>query len=242
MKWVPRHGVENPKGRNPRNHQSPNGRAPRWSSVGAELARGMDVQRWFSEHWSGIAEKAVATLLGAGALYFLTFVPRIGPLLRIYVCLPVWVLLAVPVVAGLIAFLYRRARARRRRSGGHSFEEIVREIDAERNPTVFLHLGLRWDLTPQFWRVFRTTEGLAENQYVNTLILGPFCPDCHRNLYAIGSGGRSTIENPCGSCQRSLPREDKDGPSDGPSAERVKLEVFKEAQRLARRGEISPRY
>lgn len=66
--------------------------------------------KWLRKHGSGFLEKVLATLAAAGALYVLSLVPKVGPLLRTPLSLPVWLLLSIPVAFALVVLLYRRNR------------------------------------------------------------------------------------------------------------------------------------
>jgi len=90
------------------------------------------MMKWLREHLSGIFEKVLASLLVAGLLYALSFVPRVGPTLSMTIAIPVWLLVSVPLAAGLITLLFRRRAATRRAAQALSFEKIVKKLDRER--------------------------------------------------------------------------------------------------------------
>jgi hypothetical protein len=83
------------------------------------------------EHLSGIIEKVLASLLVAALLYALTFVPKVGPTLSMTIAIPVWLLVSVPLAAGLLTLLFRRTAANRRASQALSFDKIVKRLDRE---------------------------------------------------------------------------------------------------------------
>lgn len=87
--------------------------------------------KWLREHLSGIIEKVVASLLVAGLLYALTFLPKVGPALSMTIAIPVWLLVSVPLAAGLLTLLFRRRGANRRAAQAPSFEN-VKKLDRQR--------------------------------------------------------------------------------------------------------------
>jgi hypothetical protein len=74
------------------------------------------MMKWLREHLSGIIEKVLASLLVAGLLYALTFVPKVGSVLSITIAMPVWLLISIPLATGLLILLFRM-RAPNRRAG-----------------------------------------------------------------------------------------------------------------------------
>ena len=90
------------------------------------------MMKWLREHLSGIVEKVLASLLVAGLLYALTFVPKVGPTLSMTIAIPVWFLVPVPLAAGLLTLLFRRRAANSRAAHALSFEKIVNKLDRER--------------------------------------------------------------------------------------------------------------
>jgi len=127
------------------------------------------------------------------------------------------------------------------------FQEELRKKAAENRaalakPIVFDFGGFCWEIRPRFFEAYRTVDNPSE-QTLDDAIRGPFCPKCSRSLTIAEPGGWMAdhevfykIEDPCHRCKRTGPQEILRQFT----YFKIKSETYKEAQRLATRGEAFP--
>jgi hypothetical protein len=121
--------------------------------------------------------------------------------------------------------------------------ELTRELERYKQPFYrFECLGLLWELDGVFLQVFRT-DAVPHN--VLAIVRGPLCPHCESvlaepvgqelaNMVPRGrASGLLLLVLPCKRCGH---RPAKEVPTVG--VDHLKVAVFKEAQRLARRGRV----
>lgn len=182
-------------------------------------------------------------------LAFSGYLPIVGGFMgrRLKFETPVWSLFAAGLVlaalAALLVLIVRRLRNAAEVAAATAAPsppppaEIARP--APRKPHQLEMYGLQWEVSPKFGGYVH-----VENPGGITLketIRGPFCLTCSRLIQRLGrpsvgygDTGVYYVEDPCGKCGSRL---ENDVVGRIP-VHKLKMEVFKEAQRLARRGEL----
>ena len=94
----------------------------------------MEILNWLREHASRILENLLATLAAMAISWALRWAPGFGFLLRTEVRIPVWLLVAVPILVAGSWQLHRRSEAANRARDAWSFDKLVRELDAREKP------------------------------------------------------------------------------------------------------------
>ncbi len=223
-----------------------NGRMSRgsWGWLGRKILEGFIYSLW----------TLILPLVVSAILYGAGFLPVVGDLLthpvkiRLAADVPVWLLASgVVVTAGLVMFTVRFRR--RFRVASPPAEKLapppagaVVPADDTALPKERWKLqmcGLAWEVSRPDLRLYRDVDvpGLT---ILDDSIKGPFCVSCSRTVIkrvhgspGYGMAPSDYLEEPCGKCGHSVRDE-------APTRNllTLKTEVFKEAQRLDRRGEL----
>jgi uncharacterized membrane protein len=166
----------------------------------------------------------VATLI----LRLLESIPRFSPVLGYKVALPVWVVAPISVALSvLIVSLWRSVRRERA-----NVCEAERKLKLyQQSFYVFDCFGARWEIGGAFLQTFRSSDYPS----VEALIQGPLCPKCQSSLNLDRCSVGIQIQSPCARCGNKIA-----GSKRIYETLDLKLDVYKEAQRLARRGEFPP--
>ena len=93
--------------------------------------------KWLGKYLPGVVQSLVA----AGVLYLLKFVPAIGPLLAIQVPVPLWMLLSVVISVTIVSLVIRRSSGKPRIESLHS--QITTMKDEHESQVNHLHAKLK---------------------------------------------------------------------------------------------------
>jgi len=93
-----------------------------------------NMKRWLCRHASEIGVHIIAALAVVGILYVLRWAPKLGCVLRMPVELPVWLLMAIPLVGAGSWLLDRASQAKKRAREASSFERIRKALEERDKP------------------------------------------------------------------------------------------------------------
>ncbi len=181
-----------------------------------------------------IVSLVVGALVGTLGPYLASHIPKLGPYLSTRVLVPIWILVAIGIVGTLLIISVIRVVRRARNA------ELRTSAAAKPSPRLYPFSGFHfnWEIKETFLETCREFDH-PSYLTLDGLIKGPLCPNCARALTRVAKSARMNgsqsfeIENPCPGCGWTHPDQ-----VDGSSTDPLKLEVYKEVQRLARKGQF----